>query len=129
MSQSSSELLAARRYVSLVTFRRNGNGVPTPVWIAGVDGKLYVVTNATSAKMKRLKANDRVRLSPCDARGNVSGERIEGRGKRVIDIATMERALDALERKYGWQMGVLKFFSRLSGRAKDRAFIEIILQD
>jgi len=127
MSTPSFESLAAQRYVSLVTFRRNGNGVPTPVWIAGVDGKLYVITNGTSAKMKRLKASDRVRLADCDARGNVSGEWIEGRARRVVEVATMERALDALDRKYGWQMAALKFFSRLSGRAKDRAFIEITL--
>jgi len=101
--------------------------VPTPVWIAGVDSRLYVVTNGTSAKMKRIKANARVRLAPCDVRGNVSGEWIEARAKRVADARTMDRALDALNRKYGWQMAMLRFFSRLSGRAKDRAFIEITL--
>ncbi len=85
------------------------------------------MTNGTSAKMKRLKANDRVRLASCDARGNVSGEWIEARAKRVTDTAAMDRALEALDRKYGWQMAALKFFSRLSGRAKDRAFIEITL--
>ena len=99
--------------------------MPTPVWVAGVDARLYVVTNGTSAKIKRLKANDRVRLAPCDARGNVRGEWAEGRATRVVDSATMERALEALDRKYGWQMAALKLFSRLSGRAKDRAFIEI----
>src|SRR5580704_7783028 len=68
MAQPSFQELAAARYVSLMTFRRNGIGVPTPLWIAPHDGKLYAVTDGTSAKMKRLRATDRVRLAACDAR-------------------------------------------------------------
>jgi len=127
MSAPSLEQLAAERYVSLVTFRRNGNAVPTAIWVAATDGKLYAVTNGTSVKMKRLKANDRIRLAACDARGSVRGEWAEGLGRRVEDSATMARAQRALEQKYGWQMSVFKFFSTLSGRAKHRAFIEMTL--
>jgi PPOX class probable F420-dependent enzyme len=125
MSAPSFVQLAAERYVSLVTFRRNGNGVPTPVWIAGAGGKLYVVTNGTSVKMKRLKANDRVQMAACDARGKVRGEWTEGRARRADDPATAQLATRALEQKYGWQIAVFKFFSSLAGRAKNRTFIEI----
>ena len=68
MTAPSLQELAAERYVSLVTFRRNGNGVPTPIWVAAYEGRLYAVTNGTSVKMKRLKANDRIWLSACEAR-------------------------------------------------------------
>ena len=125
MPAPSLEELARERYVSLVTFRRNGNGVPTPIWVAAHDGKLYAVTNGTSVKMKRLKANDRIRLAACDARGQVRGEWTEGHGRRVDDVALMQRAQQALESKYGWQVAVLKFFSTLFGRAQHRAFIEM----
>ncbi len=125
MSAPSFEELAKERYVSLVTFRRNGIGVPTPIWIGGADGKLYAVTNGTSAKMKRLKANSNVRLAACSAGGKVRGEWTEGSAKRIDDAAGIDRAVAALEKKYGWQIAVFKFFSQLSGRAKNRAFIEI----
>jgi len=125
MPAPSLEELARERYVSLVTFRRNGNGVPTPIWVAAHGGKLYAVTNGTSVKMKRLKANDRIRLAACDARGQVRGEWTEGHGRRVDDVALMQRAQQALESKYGWQVAVLKFFSTLFGRAQHRAFIEM----
>ena len=127
MTAPSLEDLAAERYVSLVTFRRNGNGVSTPIWVAPCDGKLYAVTNGTSVKMKRLKANDRIRLAACDARGRVRGEWVEGHGRRVDDSVLMERAQRALQRKYGWQVAVLKFFSTLFGRARHRAFIEMTI--
>src|SRR5215471_8740994 len=127
MTAPSLEELAAERYVSLITFRRNGNEVPTPIWVAACEGKLYAVTNGTSVKMKRLKANDRIRLAACDARGRVRGEWVEGHGRRVDDSVLMERAQRALQRKYGWQVAVLKFFSALFGRAKHRAFIEMTI--
>jgi len=125
MTAPSLQELAAERYVSLVTFRRDGNGVPTPIWVAAYDGKLYAVTNGTSVKMKRLRANDRIRLAACDSRGRVRGEWTEGHGRRVDDVALMQRAQQALESKYGWQVAVLKFFSTLFGRAQHRAFIEM----
>jgi PPOX class probable F420-dependent enzyme len=128
MGGLSFERLAMERYVSLVTFRRNGSGVATPIWLAEVDGKLYAVTNGTSMKMKRLKNNDRVRLAACDARGNVRGEWVEGRACKVEDPVMTAAAQAALQHKYGWQMAVLKFFSRLSGRSKHRAFIEVSVQ-
>jgi len=127
MTAPSLQELAAERYVSLVTFRRNGNGVPTPIWVAAYEGRLYAVTNGTSVKMKRLKANDRIRLSACDARGKVRGEWAEGHGRRIDDAALIQQAQQALESKYGWQVSVLKFFSTLFGRAKHRAFIEMTI--
>ena len=125
MAAPSFQELAAERYVSLVTFRRNGIGVPTPIWIAPDDGKLYAVTDGTSAKMKRLRVTDRIRIAACDARGNVKGEWAEGRARRVDDLAVVARAMAALERKYGWQFAALNWFSRLVGRIGRRAYIEI----
>ena len=119
--------LAAERYVSLATFRRNGNAVSTPMWAAAVNGKLYSVTNGGSIKMKRLKANDHIRLAVCDARGNVRGEWVDGHGRRVEDPAITQLAQRALEKKYGWQATILKFFSTLAGRVRQRAFIEMTI--
>ena len=47
--------LATESYISLATFRRNGAAVETPVWFAILDGKLYVATDGTSAKVKRIR--------------------------------------------------------------------------
>jgi PPOX class probable F420-dependent enzyme len=127
MAQPSFQELAAERYICLVTFRRNGNGVPTPLWIAPHDGKLYAVTDGTSAKMKRLRVTDRVRVAACDARGKVKGEWIEAHARRVDDRAVAARAMSALRQKYGWQVGLLNFFSRLFGRIDRRAYIEITI--
>jgi uncharacterized protein len=127
MGVPSFQELAAEPYVSLITFRRNGVGVPTPVWIAAADGNLYAFTDGTSAKMKRLKVTGRIRLAACDARGKVRGEYVDGSAHRVDDPAVIQRAMSALARKYGWQLALLNLFSRLFGRIGRRAFIEITI--
>ena len=127
MLQTSLDQLAAERYVSLITFRRNGNGVPTPIWIARDGDKLYAFTDGTSAKMKRLKVTDRIQIAACDARGNVRGDWVEGRARKLDDPDAIDRALAALTRKYGWQLSLLNVFSRLFGRIGRRAYVEISL--
>jgi PPOX class probable F420-dependent enzyme len=114
-------------YISLETFRRSGKGVETPVWFATLDGQLYVVTDGTSAKVKRLRATKRIRVAPCNVRGTVTGDWIEGSGRVVKDAALIERAHAALVEKYGWQMWMLDSFSWLFGRIGRRAYLELDL--
>ena len=125
MSIADFERLKDERYVSLATYRKNGTLVPTPVWAAPDNGRLYVVTGREMAKVKRLRSNDRARIAVCDVRGNVRGEWTDVRARTVADANVESRALAALHRKYGWQIRVLDFFARVFGRIGQRAFIEI----
>lgn len=124
---------AHERYVSLATFRRDGREVRTPVWIADERGKgrqgsrLFVYTNTTSGKVKRVRATKRVRLAACDFRGKVHGEWVEGEGRLVEDPHDMEHAFSVLLQKYGWQLRAGLLLSRLSGRYTQRGIIEIRL--
>lgn len=117
--------LATEQYVSLITFRRNGVGVATPIWIAAAAGKLYAFTDGTSAKMRRLRVTDHIKLAACDMRGNVHGEWVDGRARGIKDPAVIKRAIKALARKYSWRFVTASFFSRLFGRYDRRAYLEI----
>lgn len=121
--------LGAESYVSLATFRRNGEQVLTPVWIAPgpSDDRLYVYTNRTSYKVRRLRNDPRVRLAPCRVDGRVTGPWQDGRGRQLDDPSEVERGFDAVIHKYGWQMRLALLTSRLSGRYADRAILEIRL--
>lgn len=115
------------RYMCLATVRRNGVEVKTPVWFAAADVNLYVFTAGEAGKVKRLRHSPRVRVAPCDARGRVQGAWQDGTGRIVTDARVIERAQAALRAKYGWQMWLLDLFSRVTGRIRRRAWIEIEL--
>ncbi len=116
---------ARERYVNLATFRRDGTEVRTPVWIAVASGVPVVYTNATSWKVKRIRNNAKVRLAPCTARGDIRGDWVDATARVVDDDAGRDRGIQAFVDKYGWQMRLGLFTSRLSGRYADRAIIEL----
>ncbi len=117
--------LGAERYVSLATFRRNGTPVTTPVWCAELDGRLYAFTAGDSGKVKRIRASSRAQVAPCDARGHVHGPWRDAVARIIDDAPLIERATAALRAKYGWQIRLLDLASRLTGRIRRRAWIEL----
>ena len=72
--------LAAGQYVSLVTYRKDGTAVPTPVWVSRDGDKLLVWTQADSGKVKRIRNRGHVMVAPCDARGGLQGEPVDAAG-------------------------------------------------
>jgi uncharacterized protein len=115
------------RYINLMSFKRDGAGVPTPVWAAPLDGKLVVFTGRDSYKVKRIGRNPNVRVARCDARGRLLGPWLDGTCVIAEDPVQERRIMDALTRKYGLQLRILNFFSGLAGRDKKRAYLEIAL--
>ena len=120
--------LASQEYISLETFKRNGDAVRTAVWFAEQDGKFYIFTEAKSWKVKRLGRDDRVRVAGCSVRGAVHGDWIEGRGRVIQDEKTIEAAYQALHDKYGWQMTLVNLSSRIFGRIDGRAMLELEIE-
>lgn len=118
---------ASEPYVNLATFRKSGVAVRTPVWIAAYDGRYYVFSAGDAGKVKRIRNDGRVQLAPCDVRGKLKGEWIDGHARVVEDSAEIERMYPAFMRKYGWQMRLGNLFSRLTGRYDRRAIIAIEL--
>jgi uncharacterized protein len=80
-----------KRYLSLETYRKSGKGVRTPVWFAAEPTnapasntrKLYVYTATDSGKAKRIRQKGVVKIAPCNARGNVSGQWIDAQAEIV----------------------------------------------
>lgn len=112
-------------YISLATFRRDGRAVQTPVWFARRGERLYVFTEGDAGKVKRLRNGPRARVAACNVVGRVRGDWIEVRGRVVDDAKTVADAYAALRAKYGWQMALVDFGARLTGRYHQRAIVEI----
>ncbi len=119
---------ADARYVSLATRRRDGREVRTPVWVASDGGRLYVFSAAAAGKVKRVRAQGRARLAPCTMSGRVTGDWRGARARIVSDASTLAAAYAALRAKYGWQMRLLDWLSKRTGRYESRAMIELELE-
>ena len=125
MATTGNPALGDERYINLETFKKDGNGVKTPVWCVPLDGKIVVYTNGTSYKVKRLQRNPRVRVAPCDVRGNVRGAWVDGECHIIDDAARVERAHRAFIDKYGWQVRLLDLGAWIARRTEGRAYLEI----
>ncbi|GAB3599274.1 PPOX class F420-dependent oxidoreductase [Kineococcus gypseus] len=95
--------LGEARFVSLTTFRRNGDGVATPVWIARFGEHLVVTTPAASGKVKRLRRDGRVLLVPCGRFGGVEPGAVPVEGLAEVLGPDREHPgeTEVLRRKYG----------------------------
>ena len=119
--------LGDARYVNLETFRKNGTGVKTPVWVARVGDELGIFTNGDSYKVKRLRRNPQIRIAKCGARGALKGPWHDGTARLVEDRGEQDGILGALRKKYGWQMWLADVGGRLAGTKKNWAFIAVSL--
>lgn len=84
-------------YIDLVTYRKSGAAVHTPVWFAEKDGKLYVMTRGDSGKMKRIRNNPRIEVAPCTIRGRRTGPGIAATARLAGD---QQLARTLIRRKY-----------------------------
>ncbi|NTV62824.1 MAG: PPOX class F420-dependent oxidoreductase [Oscillochloris sp.] len=115
--------LQKHQYANLFTYRKNGQAVKTPIWFALKEGKVYIMTDAGSGKIKRIRNNSRVLLGPSDARGTPRGETVDGVA-RLLDPSEIAPAKAALDAKYGLVKAIFDFFITLRGT--ERAWVEIV---
>ncbi len=113
MSDSNSaQILKTAKYVSLITFRKSGEPVRSPVWFArfGDNPDSYgVITETNVGKVKRIRANPRIEVQVCDVKGRVKTNAPKFLG--VAMLVTGEQAV-AVRRAIAKQYGLTyKLFS------------------
>lgn len=115
------------QYLSLSTRKRDGSRVETPVWFAQQQSVIFIFSEGDAGKIKRIRNFADVKLSPCTVTGKITGESIDGTAKILTDAKDIQKAHQALVKKYGWQMRLLDMGSALVGKKKKRAFVRIDL--
>src|SRR5437667_9729130 len=108
--------IQGKKYISLTTFRKNGAAIPTPVWFAERDGKLYLMTRNDSGKYKRIRNSSRVKVAPCTMRGKITGPEFDGTA-RVLPQEHWAQARKALHHK--------DWLARLPVWSKHNEYLEI----
>jgi len=114
-----------KKYLNLETFKKNGDGVKTPVWFAAdptasldsSGAKIYTYTIGVSGKVKRVRNNPRVKIAPCDMRGRVLGEWVEARAE-IISGEEAAHGMELLNKKYFPWKQLLAVFASFSRRER-----------
>jgi hypothetical protein len=116
--------LDAARFIDLVTFRRTGVPVGTPVLFIPDGDRLLVRTARDSGKLKRLAHTARVELTPADQKGRHRGATLQGTA-RVLPADAVAPTLARLHARYRIAGPLFSFVRRI--RHQDDVIIEITL--
>jgi PPOX class probable F420-dependent enzyme len=92
--------LRGHKYCLVLSYRKNGQPIPSPVWFGTADGKLYFNSGASGYKVKRIANNPEVRVAPCTIRGKPLGPPFVGRA-RLVPEADAPAAERAVQSNYG----------------------------
>ena len=108
--------LAPHRFVSLTTFRTNGEPVSTPVWVIGDGNDLLVLTPAGTGKVRRVLRDPRVEVRPCSRRGVVHDHAPTATGWATIEATpvAVEAMSNLLAAKYGAEYRAFMAVERLA---------------
>lgn len=133
MSESAA-LSNKEKYVSLVTFRRDGRPVATPVWFAAMGDEFGVITETNVGKVKRIRNNSAVTITVCDIRGGTEpGAVVMNANARLVSGSEAVKVRKAIGKKYGpvyamfaiyWNVTLL--LDRLRRKNETRSEIAII---
>lgn len=124
MSTAAREI-ASHRYMAFTTFRRTGEPVDTPVWVADLgDDTVGFTTAATSGKVRRLAHTCDVVVSPCSMRGVVVSGAPQWLGTATVVVGSEHaRVRAAIARRYRPQLFLIDVVSRLRRRHTDEVGI------
>jgi uncharacterized protein len=94
------DALRRNKYAVLVTFRRNGDPVPSPIWFGLDGGRAYIRTGADSWKVRRIRNDPTVLIAPSDRKGRPKGPGIEAVA-RILPPEEHPRAIATRIAAYG----------------------------
>jgi hypothetical protein len=124
------EILRNQNYIVLTTFKKNGQGVTTPIWFAFDRDKIFFTTYEKFWKVRRMRNNPNVEIAPANARigapsdYKIIGETIRG-VVRLLEGEEAKTASSLLRKKYGFKYSFFNFLLRVSSGGKN-LFYEVI---
>jgi len=118
------EDLDRARYVSFVSNRRDGAQVATPVWVVPCRGGYAFTTGGGSYKVRRVRNDPSVTITPCGWRGRVEPGATTYSGTAEVLTGDDHREVERLVRRKYWLawpilLGPVYLLDRLRGRRDD----------
>ena len=107
-----------QQYLNIETFRKNGQGVKTPVWFVQDEETLQIWTQAGSGKAKRIRNNGTVRVAPSTASGEPTGEWLDARAQTNESPEAIKQVEIFMKKNYGVMFYIFGLLGRMRGGAK-----------
>lgn len=107
------------KYMNIETFRKNGQGVKTPVWFVQDGEALRVWTFYGAGKTKRIRRNGTVRVVPSTASGEPLGEWISAEAIADHSPETIRQVEVLMRKKYGFAFAVFNLLGKIRGSKPD----------
>ena len=102
-----------QKYINIETFRKNGEGVRTPVWFAQEGDVLYAWTESTSGKAKRIRRNGKVRVVPSNGGGEPRGDWVDANAVVSDSVESVEFVKSLFSKKYGFVFHIFRGMGKL----------------
>ena len=108
-------------YVNLVTYKKDGSYVTTPVWVAPYQNSLVVTTSLNAGKVKRIKNNGKATIYVTNQTGSKKlSESLVLTASLISESKDKSEAVEKIKKKYGL---ISKMFLR--GPDEHRAIIKL----
>ena len=106
-------------FLSLETYRKNGETIKSPMWFSQDNDALYLWTMADTSKVKRIRNNPHVNIAPCKRMGEVTGEWMTAHAT-IDDSPIMVAQVEAmLLKKIGLFFRIFRFIDAIRDRQKN----------
>ena len=110
------EALFPGRYLSVTSFKGDGTGVATPMWFISDGRRLFALTDAHSAKVRRIRRNPHVLVAPCRANGKLRGEPLPAHADVLTATPELERVQKLLIKRYKLSYRLVMLIYRVGRR-------------
>jgi PPOX class probable F420-dependent enzyme len=124
IDSNSAQVLKSAKYVSLITFRKSGEPVHSPVWFTqfGENPNSYgVITETSAGKVKRIRANSKIEVQVCDIRGNIDPGAHKFSGSATLVVGDQAVAVrKAIAKRYGLTYKLFSIYNFVSSLFKKR---------
>lgn len=103
--------LTGRMHCLLITYKRDGTAIPTPVWFAADGERVLLHCARSDGKLKRIRNNVSVAVAPCSFRGRPLGPPMRATA-RLLPPDLSDSAEETLRRSFSRRQ---RLFLRLRG--------------
>ena len=113
------------KHINLITYKKDGSSVTTPVWIAEYNDSLVVSSELNAGKVKRIRNNGKATIYQTNFTGSKRlSESLDVKGSLIVDKNKKIEAENSIRKKYGM---FAKMY--LMGSGNNRAIIKLEEKD